>query len=277
MFSGFSVLMSVYYKEKPNYFDLALHSILVDQTVLPNELVLICDGPLTSELDAVIEKYCVLFPTIIKLFRLEENGGLGRALNFGLTKCCYPIVARADSDDICVSTRFEIQTEYMKLHPDVSVISSYIDEFNEDWTRPFSEKRLPLDHESLIKRAKRRNPFNHMAVMFRRDDIIEAGSYQHVPYAEDYDLWVRTAALGKKFGNVDRVLVHARVGNGMIGRRSNKAQIASWKIINNHLLEGHMINRFERFCNGIVIRVFVYMPKWAKKMAYEKVLRKRYD
>ena len=100
----FSVLMSVYYKEKPKFFDLALESNLIKQTLPPNEFVLVCDGELTPDLEAVIEKYRKLYPNVLKVYR-KENGGLGKALNFGLPKCSYPLVARSDSDDVCSADR----------------------------------------------------------------------------------------------------------------------------------------------------------------------------
>ena len=182
----FSVLMSVYYKEKPEYFDSSLESTLINQTIHPDEFVLVCDGDLTPELEKVIEKYQVLFPDILKVYR-KENGGLGKALNFGLPKCSFPLVARADSDDICAPTRFEKQLKYFEEHPDVGIISSFIDEVDSDWSTPNNIKRLPLTHEELFQMAKFRCPLNHMAVMMRKEDIIRIGSYHHIPYIEDYE------------------------------------------------------------------------------------------
>ena len=182
--TAFSVLMSVYYKENADYFDLALKSILVDQSITPSEFVLVCDGPLSKELDAVIEKYQNANPQVFQVYRTQENQGLGKALGFGLNYCTNELIARADSDDVCAKNRFEEQLKYMHEHPEVSIVSSYIDEFDTDWTHPNRVKELPLAHEELVEMAKSRNPINHMAVMFRRCDIVEIGSYRHVPYVE---------------------------------------------------------------------------------------------
>lgn len=272
---GLSVLMSVYYKENPKFFDLALNSILVEQTKMPDEFVLVCDGDLTHDLNDVIKKYEKEFPRVVKVYRLDVNSGLGTALNYGLLKCSYDLVARADSDDICVRERFEQQMQYMNENPDVSVISSYIDEFDEDWNVPFNTKKLPLNHDELVKMSRMRNPLNHMAVMFRKKDVLSVGSYQHMPYTEDYYLWVRIIAAGKKIGNIDKVLVHARVGNGMLGRRSNRSQILGWYEINKYMLDNHMINGFEKMRNMFLIRVFVFMPRTLKRITYSKLLRNR--
>lgn len=274
MIDGFSVLMSVYCKETAAHLNLALRSILVEQTKHPDELVLVCDGPLTPELDVVIEKYETDFPETLKVFRRKQNEGLGNALNFGLKQCSYPLVARADSDDICCEDRFEVQVAFMEQHPEVSIISAYIDEFDEDWTKPISVKKLPVEHEKIVKRAKMRNPLNHMAVMFRKKDVLEVGSYRHMPYVEDYDLWLRAIAHGKILGNIDRILVHARVGNGMVYRRGNKAQIKSWSILNDYMIQERMIWPIRKVQNMIMIRSFVYMPPCLKKIAYKTFLRK---
>lgn len=126
----FSVLMSVYIKENASYFDKALESVLVNQTLKPSELVLVCDGELTPALEEVILKYQKLCPNIINVHR-KEKGGLGRALNFGLPHCAFELVARADSDDICKPHRFETQVKLMHDHPEYGMISSWVDEFIE--------------------------------------------------------------------------------------------------------------------------------------------------
>lgn len=269
----FSVLMSVYFKESPSYFDLSLESILIKQTLLPNEFVLVCDGELTPELEAVIDRYMKICPDILKVYR-KENGGLGKALNYGLPKCNFPLVARADSDDICVPTRFEKQVRYFDEHPDVGIISSYIDEFDTDWTKPSRLKKMPLTPDELYQMAKFRSPLNHMAVMMRKDDVIRIGSYHHVPYVEDYELWVRALMTGIKLANIGEVLVHARTGNGMVQRRGTKKYIKSWHILNKEMIEGKMIGYGTYLRNMISITAFVFMPDSLKTFLYKNVLRK---
>jgi Glycosyltransferases, probably involved in cell wall biogenesis len=269
----FSVLMSVYFKENPENFDLSLKSNLQDQTLAPNEFVLVCDGELTPELEAVIDKYQKLYPEVLKVYR-KENGGLGKALNYGLPKCSYPLVARSDSDDVCASNRFELQVKFMDEHPEVGIISSYIDEFDTDWNKPNKIKTLPLTHEELYDMAKFRNPLNHMSVMMRRNDIMRIGSYKHIPYVEDYELWVRAMINGIKIANVGEVLVHARVGNGMIQRRGTKKYIKSWHIMNRYMVDKGMIGNMTYLRNMMAITAFVFMPAGLKEFLYKKVLRK---
>ncbi len=270
----FSVLMSVYNKEKPEYLDLALKSNLEAQTLKPNEMILICDGTLTEELYNVISKYEAKYSSIFRVFKLSENVGLGRSLRFGLKKCRYELIARSDSDDICAAERFEIQINFLEEHPEVDIVGSYIDEFNHCCNNPDRVKILPLTHEKLAKLAKFRNPVNHMSAMFRKSAVISAGSYMHLPCAEDYFLWVRAICGGSRIANIDKILVHARIGNGMELRRGDRAYINSWKMLGRYMLEKNMINRFEYIINMIAVRSFVYMPPILKRLIYKTILRK---
>lgn len=270
----FSVLMSVYYKEKPEFFDLSLESNLIKQTLPPNEFVLVCDGELTPDLEAVIEKYRKLFPNVLKVYR-KENGGLGKALNFGLPKCSYSLVARSDSDDVCSSDRFEKQVNFMEAHLEIGIISSYIDEFSEEWSMPTHVKTLPLTHEELYEMAKFRNPLNHMSVMMRKDDVIRIGSYRHIPYIEDYELWVRAMVNGIRIANIGEVLVHARTGNGMVQRRGTKKYIKSWHMMNKDMIKAGMIGYGTYVRNMLSITAFVFMPVWIKSFLYNRILRRK--
>lgn len=270
----FSVLMSVYCKENPDFFDTALKSNLCDQTLKPDEFVLICDGPLTEELDLVIEKYINLYPDTFKVYRLDENVGLGNALNFGLSKCSYELVARADSDDICIPERFEKQIEFLKNNSDVDILGSFIDEFDTDFNNPTNKKQMPVSHDELVQMAKSRNPINHMTVVFKKSVVLDAGSYQDMPYSEDYYLWVRAIVGGAKLANICEYLVHARVGNGMLGRRGKKAIITGRYKIGKYLLENKLINRSTWIKNVLGMAVFVFAPNWFKGFIYKYVLRK---
>lgn len=273
-FAEFSVLMSVYAKEDPAHFRLALQSNLVHQTLLPTEMVLVCDGPLTPELDAVIAEYETAFPQVLRVCRLEKNCGLGNALNYGLQQCRYEWIARADSDDVCDKERFEIQMRYLRVHSEIDVLGGWIDEFESDWQQPFREKQMPLHHEEIVKMAKFRNPINHMTVIFRKSVIEAAGSYQHLPYMEDYFLWVRAICNGAKTANLAQNLVHARVGNGMAQRRGNRAQIASRKELNKYMVQYGLATKLDAAISTAYTIGFTYCPNWVRKFAYDKILRR---
>lgn len=216
----FSALMSIYAKEKPEYLDAALRS-LVTQTRVPDEVVLVKDGPLTLELDSIINKYTAHpdYDSRFKIISLKENVGLGLALNAGIEACSYELIARADSDDISLSNRFEQQLSYMEKHPNTKIISSNIQEYSEDMKQKLAIRSVPEEDADIKKFVRRRNPFNHMAVMYRKSAIQAVGNYEHCPYFEDYYLWCKVMGQGGEFYNFQEPLVHARTGESMIERR----------------------------------------------------------
>lgn len=223
----FSVLASVYFKEKPSNLILALNSVF-NQTLLPDEFVLIKDGPLTEELDSIIDRYSQLYPSILKIVTLENNMGLGNALRIGVENCSYEIIARMDTDDIARPYRFEKQIEFLKLHPNIDVVGSIIEEFN---VSPGDLKRFkinPENHEALIKQIKFKSPFNHPSIMMRKASLLKAGNYKgDLLLFEDYSLFLRLWLIGAKFYNIQEVLLDFRVGTGIetIKRRSGRHYI----------------------------------------------------
>ncbi len=270
----FSVLMSVYHKENADHFRLALNSNL-EQTRMPKEFVLVCDGPLTDKLDQVIAEFQTRYPNIFHIVPLAENKGLGNALQIGMEHCSCEFVARSDSDDICVSDRFEKQLAYLEAHPEISVVGGAIDEFEDDYTKPLRRKELPLQHKDLFNFAKKRNPLNHMTVMFRKADILQAGSYQPLSYLEDYYLWLRVLGNGYQIANLPDCVVHARVGNGMQERRGSKKYISGWKTLNSYMMEKGMITRVRAFTNMVRIGTWCRMSGKMRGFVYDNILRKR--
>ena len=107
----FSVAMSVYKNDSPEYFDVALASITTEQTIKPSEIVLIVDGPVPDEVNSVIVKYETLYPDMFQVVRLEQNGGLGNALRLAVERANNELIARMDSDDISRCMRCEKQLE----------------------------------------------------------------------------------------------------------------------------------------------------------------------
>lgn len=237
----FSVLMSVYYKENPEYLKLSLDSV-IKQTVPAAEIVLIKDGPLTKELDDIINQYSDKYAGLFRVFSLEENVGLGKALNYGVQRCKYDLIARMDTDDIVVPERFELQVNEFIKDKELVLCGGYIAEFARDPLIISGYRKVPLTQAAILKFAKKRNPFNHMTVMFKKKAVLEAGNYQDMPYFEDYWLWVRLLQKGYAVKNIDYVLVNVRAGVDMLGRRGGweyaKAEFKIfWFIIGNEFFE----------------------------------------
>ena len=271
----FSVLMSVYYKESPHNLDLSLESILVNQTRKPDEVILVEDGKLTKELDAVVDKYKKKFKNTLKIVPLKTCGGLGNALNKGLEKCKYDIIARMDSDDVSVEDRFEKQIKFFMEHPEASAVGGYIGEFNDDPNESLRLKKIPLTQEEILDYAKLRNPMNHVTVCFKKKDILSIGGYMHLLYLEDHYLWARLLANGKILANMPKILVKVRVGNGFSSRRGSKDYIKGWKFLQDYMHKNKLINWFQKKRNVMAMYVMVYQPKWLREFMYNNILRSK--
>ena len=270
----FSVLLSVYYKEKPEYLDLALDSITEKQTLMPSEVVIVKDGPLTDDLEKVLNKYKEKYPEIINFVPLEKNSGLGTALQIGLEHCKYDIVMRMDTDDVACPDRFKKQIAFMKKHPDVSIVGGVIGEFNSSPDEELRIKSMPLSFEDVYKYSKFRNPLNHMTVCFRKKDILEVGNYQPMLYLEDHYLWSRMLVAGKKIENMPDMLVKVRIGNGFYERRGSKNYLKGWKQLQKYLYKEKFITYPQKIRNSLGMKVIVYSPSWLRKVLYNKILRK---
>jgi glycosyltransferase involved in cell wall biosynthesis len=218
----FSVLMSVYNKEKSNNLRRSLISIWDEQNIKPKEIVIVKDGPLYKELDEEINIWKSKLKDNIKIIELEKNSGLGKALSIGVKNCRCNIIARMDSDDISLPNRFEEQIKIFKENCEIDVCSAWIAEFSENENNILSIKILPEKDYEIKKYSKYRNPINHPAVMFKKEAVIKAGNYQDMLYFEDYYLWKKMIKKGFIFYNIQKVLLKMRAGNDMIERRRGK-------------------------------------------------------
>ena len=268
----FSVLLSLYAKESPTFLASSLDSIF-HQTLLPTEIILVKDGPLTAELDAIVSDYAVRYP-VLKVVALPQNQGLGRALNEGLKHCSYDIVARMDTDDISKPDRFEKQIAVFRKHPELDLVGAWIDEFEEDIHHVISTRKLPERHEDVMSYATRRNPVNHPVVMFRKSAVLAAGGYQHFPLFEDYFLWVRMLKNGAKFYNIQESLLYFRTSPNMFKRRGGWKYAMDEVRFQNVMRKMKMIT-WGRFLMNVAIRFPVrIMPNKLREILYKNSLRK---
>lgn len=272
----FSVLMSVYGKDNLEYFQTALESVTSNQTVSPAQVVIVQDGPLPDVFDAVIENVSKQTPEVeFTVIKKENNAGLAAALNSGIGVCRYEWIARMDSDDISLPDRFEKQLVFIAKNRSIDVLGGTIAEFRNSPGDIQSERHVGLTESEIKQMAKRRTPMNHMTVMYRKDAVIRAGGYaENFGKLEDYKLWVDMLSTGAHFANVDDILVYARIGNGLIERRSSKREVKDWDMLQECLLKTGLIGKTDAFKNRLYIRAFIYMPAWLKKIAYKTVLRK---
>ena len=268
----FSVLISVYKKEKPEYLKTALQSI-INQTLKPTEIVIVKDGLLTQELDDCIKKYENKYPELTKIVAFRENRGLGLALRDGVTACKYDYIARMDSDDIAKPDRFAKQFQYLKQHPETALLGTWITEFSKDENKPDTLTELPCTHQGILKYAKKRNPFRHMTMLLKKEAVIKAGNYRDFLWFEDYDLWVRMLQKGYIAANIPEYLVSVRADEEMFARRGGWRYLKQDLKFQQWLLNVKFITAFE-FLINITVRVIVrIMPNKLRKIIYIKFLR----
>ncbi len=267
----FSVLMSAYKNDNAEDTANALDSIL-NQTLKPDQIVLVLDGPVTNELYETIEKYSAE-NSIINVVALEKNVGLGMALSIGLNHCNYEFVTRMDSDDFSLPERFEKQVSFLEAHPEIDVLGGQIAEYDSTMKNELAVRAVPKSMEEISKRMKIRNGMNHVTVMYKKSSVLNAGNYQHCPYFEDYYLWCRMLKAGYKFHNLDSVLVNVRTGEGMYQRRGGKAYNDAIKDFQKKILDLGVINRIQYYKNLLIRLCVANMPNALRGYLYKTKLR----
>lgn len=272
-FPKFSVLMSLYYKEKAEYLKECLES-LENQTVKADEWVIVKDGPLTDELEKVLKRYETKYPNLIRYVVFEENQGLGLALKAGVEACTYEIIARMDTDDICVPNRFEIQLKEFMNNPELDICGSHIKEFDDIPENYHSVRKVPLTNKDIIQYQKRRSAYNHMTVMFKRGSVLKAGNYEHAPLMEDDMLWTRMIIAKCVGKNIDDYLVYARTGLDMIARRGGWSYFKKYKASRKKVYQLGLASYWDYMYTLLVQFVIALVPIWLRKFIFESLLRR---
>ncbi len=249
----YSVLMSLYIKEKPEYLRLAIQS-MINQTVQPDEIVIVKDGEITEELQHVLDEYTSNYPSLFNIVGYETNHGLGYALNFGLAHTKNELVARMDTDDISLTDRCEKQLEFFEKNPHLDIVGGDMTEFIGEQQNTVGTRIVPMDAQSIEKYLKKRCPFNHITVMYKKTAVQNAGGYLDWFWNEDYYLWLRMYLNKCNFANTGTILASARVGKEMYNRRGGmkyfKSEAKLQKYMLNNKIIGfgtYLMNVFKRF------------------------------
>lgn len=271
----FSVVTSVYRNDKPAFVAHALKSITTAQSVRPDEVVLIVDGPVPDKLKELIVDKAKTEANLYNVIWLPENKGLGNALRVGVENAKYDIVARMDSDDVSAPDRFEKQIAYFETHPDCDVLGGQMSEFIGIEDNIVGNRYVPCDNQDIRQYLKARCPLNHVTVMMRKEAVLKVGNYQDWHYNEDYYLWIRMAEAGYHFANLPETLVNVRVGKEMYARRGGWRYFKSEKGLQDHMLRHKMIS-LPRYCYNVLGRfiIQVAMPNKLRGFIFQKLFRK---
>ncbi len=269
----YSVLMSVYYKENPKWFEESIKSML-NQTIKTNDFVLIEDGPLTDELEKVVIKYEKEFPKVFNVVRLKENQGLGPALAIGVKACKNEWIARMDSDDYSVPDRIEKQFNVIKEKPEIDMIGSSVAEFIDTIDNIQAYRLLPSSHENIVKFSKKRNPFGHPSVLFKKSKVLEAGNYRKYHLVEDYDMWIRMIEHNTTCYNIPEILVYMRIGKDFYKRRGGIKYLKSILKFKTEQYRKHYYSLKDYIISSGSSIIACLVPNYIRKLIYKKILRK---
>ena len=269
----FSVSMCVYGKDHAEWFSEALQSVW-NQTVKPDEVVLVVDGPVPDAINSVIQQY--ESDERFQCIRLKENQGHGNARRIGLHACTNELVALMDADDICVPTRFEKQLAVFESDPELDIVGGNIAEFIDQPENVVGLREVPEQDVDIKQYMKSRCPMNQVTVMFKKTAVKKAGGYIDWYCEEDYYLWLRMAQCNMKFANIDALLVHVRVGKEMYQRRGGWAYFKSEAKLQKYMYERHFIG-IPTYCMNVLKRLIVQvlLPNRLRSWVFKTFARKR--
>lgn len=268
----YSILMSVYAKENPEYLKQSIDSML-NQTVRSNDFVIVCDGPLTKELYGIIDFYASDPRNHIHKIQIESNVGLGAALNKGVKECINELVARMDSDDISAPKRCEQQLKEFEDDLDLDIVGSSVAEFSGDIHNILSRRIVPQNNEDIYQFAKIRSPFNHPAVMFKKKTILSVGGYRNYKKNQDLDLWLRLLSNTAKCKNIQEDLLYFRFDENTYKKRKSWITVKSIIQIRYRAWQNNICSFFDFIKVSISQIGILIVPIWIQKIIYKRILR----
>ncbi|MCI6381286.1 MAG: glycosyltransferase [Fusobacterium mortiferum] len=272
-FSKYSVLMSLYKNEKVEYLNKSIMSMIL-QTVEPDEIVIVKDGPLTKELENTLDYYLKKYPNLFKIITSEKNLGLGLALNLGLYNCKNELVARMDTDDISLPTRCEKQLKKFSENKELGIVGTMIDEFSEDEGEIISSRKVPITYEEIYKFSKRRSPFNHPTVMYKKSLVLDVGGYKDLKKCQDFNLFGRMLQNGVKAENIPETLLLFRAGDNFMEKRGNWLSTKSYIKSSYDLFQIGYTNILDFLYVFFGQLTIFIVPIFLRKIIYKRLLRK---
>lgn len=258
MTTPFSLLIPVYAGDQAEFLRIAFESSVQQQTLMPAQVVLVQDGPISVELQAEIKRLVKDSPVTVTQVVIEENRGLANALNVGIAACDYELVARMDADDYSVPERFERQLPLLGHGYDL--VGSAMFEFESRPEKRTASRVLPERQVEIAKHAKLHNPMNHPTMVFRKSVVESVGGYEPLGSMEDYWLVVRMLNAGCSLRNSTEQLVGYRVSSGVFKRRGGWDQFRTELQLQREMRNLRMLTRFEYARNVCIKGTYRLIP-----------------
>ncbi|WP_149263081.1 glycosyltransferase [Actinomadura sp. K4S16] len=267
---AFTLLMTVYGGDREAHVRDAFRSAVQLQTLRPDQVVLVQDGPVPPALAAVLHELVRTSPVEVTFVHLEHNRGLGPALDAGLHASRHDIVARMDADDYSMPHRFQTQVPLVRAGADL--VGAGLLEFGTDITDIVGRRTPPSDPADIARYSRLHDPFNHPTVVYRRSAVVAAGGYGDLPLMEDYWLFVRMIAGGARMVNVAEPLVYYRVGDGAYERRGGRDLLRSELRLQREMRREGFISQPQYWRNVMVRGGYRLVPTLIRKPFYRAVV-----
>jgi glycosyltransferase involved in cell wall biosynthesis len=274
MHEPFSLLLSVYGGDRPDYLRRAFRSAVEDQTVRPDQVVIVRDGPVSDELADCLDALRASCPVPVTFVPLRENGGLGPALDQGLAASWFDVVARMDADDVAMPHRFEVE---LPLIQDADIVGSGLLEFVADTDNVVGQRVPPTGSRQIQRYARMHDPFNHPTVVYRRPAVLAAGGYGDLPRMEDYALFARMLGHGARAVNVAEPLIFYRVGTDAFKRRGGARLLRSELRLQREFRRRRFTSPAEYLRNVIVRGGYRLIPWWCRRAVYKPIVARYAD
>jgi glycosyltransferase involved in cell wall biosynthesis len=268
--ADFSMLMSVWGGDRPDYLADAFRSTVHEQERRPEQVVVVQDGPVDEILAATITDLADTSPVRTLVLRLEQNIGLGPALDAGLDACDHDVVARMDADDVSLPNRFAVQLPIIEAGADI--VGSGLLEFGDHPDEIVGRRTPPIDPEQIRARSRFADPFNHPTVVYRRSMVRAVGGYQQLALMEDYLLFAKMITAGAEVANVAEPLVKYRVGAGAYGRRGGLRLLRSELAMQRRFRDVGFTTRTQYVRNVVVRGGYRLVPESLRRAAYRRVI-----
>jgi glycosyltransferase involved in cell wall biosynthesis len=272
MHEPFSLLVPVYDGDRPDYLRRAFRSAVDEQTVRPDEVVIVRDGPVRDELARCVAELVAGSPVPVTLVALERNAGLGPALDRGLAASRHDVVARQDADDVSMPHRFEVE---LPLIENADIVGSGLLEFVTDTDEIVGQRVPPTDPAQIQRYARLADPFNHPTVVYRKGAVLAAGGYGSIPLMEDYALWARMLLGGARAVNVPEPLVFYRVGQAAFKRRGGRDLLRSELRLQRDFRRLGFTSRAQYLRNVLIRGGYRMVPWWCRRAMYRPILSRR--
>ena len=267
-----AALITVYHRIVPEELSAALES-LAAQTRPAEEIVIVEDGPVGTELRAVIDGFVEKHEEA-RTVVLARNQGAGPASAAGMATIDAELVGRLDADDIAAPERFARQLAWFEAHPDTDVLGTAVAEFHVDPSEIIAVRSLPETHEEIAAYAKINSPVNNPSVMVRREAVERAGGYRDVHHMEDYDLYARLLSTGARFHNLPEPLTYFRTSPAQFERRTGRGMFAAERQMQRNLVAYGLVSRPRSWVNLVVRTAYRLLPTGLLTAAYARLFHR---